>query len=95
VRVVALVIIQILQFTFVVQRFFATREFFGTGAALFALIIASFDPNLLAHSALVTIDMGVICFFLASIYTFYRLRHTSSASSVFIFVTTFRHWRLL
>jgi hypothetical protein len=44
VRVVALVIIQILQFTFVVQRFFATREFFGTGAALFALIIASFDP---------------------------------------------------
>lgn len=52
--------------------FFATREFFGTGAALFALVIASFDPNLLAHSALVTTDMGVTCFFLASIYAFYR-----------------------
>jgi 4-amino-4-deoxy-L-arabinose transferase-like glycosyltransferase len=52
--------------------FFATREFFGTGAALFALVIASFDPNLLAHSALVTTDMGVACFFLASIYAFYR-----------------------
>jgi len=52
--------------------FFATREFFGTGAALFALVIASFDPNLLAHSALVTTDMGVSCFFLASIYAFYR-----------------------
>jgi 4-amino-4-deoxy-L-arabinose transferase-like glycosyltransferase len=52
--------------------FFATREFFGIGAALFALVIASFDPNLLAHSALVTTDIGVTCFFLASIYTFYR-----------------------
>ena len=52
--------------------FFATREFFGAGAALFALVIASFDPNLLAHSALVTTDMGVTCFFLASIYAFYR-----------------------
>jgi 4-amino-4-deoxy-L-arabinose transferase-like glycosyltransferase len=52
--------------------FFATREFFGTGAALFALVIASFDPNLLAHSALVTTDMAVTCFLLASIYVFYR-----------------------
>ena len=51
---------------------FATREFFGTGAALFALVIASFDPNLLANSALVTTDMGVACLFLASIYAFYR-----------------------
>jgi 4-amino-4-deoxy-L-arabinose transferase-like glycosyltransferase len=52
--------------------FFATREFFGTGAALFALVIASFDPNLLAHSALVTTDMAVTCFLLTSIYAFYR-----------------------
>jgi hypothetical protein len=28
--------------------FFVTREFFGTGAALFALVITSFDPNILA-----------------------------------------------
>ena len=52
--------------------FFATREFFGTPAALFALVMVSFDPNLLAHSALVTTDMGVTSFFLASIYAFYR-----------------------
>ena len=31
-----------------------------------------FDPNILAHSALVTTDMGVTLFFLASIYAFYR-----------------------
>jgi hypothetical protein len=52
--------------------FFATREWFGTPAALIALTLAVFDPNLLAHSALVTTDMGVSFFFLASIYAFYR-----------------------
>jgi tetratricopeptide (TPR) repeat protein len=52
--------------------FFAAREWFGTPAALVALVVATFDPNLLAHSALVTTDMGVSLFFLASIYAFYR-----------------------
>jgi tetratricopeptide (TPR) repeat protein len=52
--------------------FFAAREGFGTPAALIALVLATFDPNLLAHSALVTTDIGVSLFFLASIYAFYR-----------------------
>lgn len=52
--------------------FFAAREWFGTAAALIALVLVVFDPNILAHSALVTTDVGVTLFFLASIYTFYR-----------------------
>lgn len=52
--------------------FFAAREWFGTGAALIALVILTFDPNILAHSALVTTDIGATLFFLASIYAFYR-----------------------
>jgi 4-amino-4-deoxy-L-arabinose transferase-like glycosyltransferase len=52
--------------------FFAAREWFGTRAALVALVLASFDPDLLAHSALVTTDIGVTLFFLATIYAFYR-----------------------
>lgn len=52
--------------------FAAAREWFGTGAALVALTLMTFDPNLLGHSALVTTDMGVTLFFLASIYAFYR-----------------------
>jgi tetratricopeptide (TPR) repeat protein len=52
--------------------FFAAREWFGTPAALIALTLAVFDPNLLAHSALVTTDIGVSLFFLASLYAFYR-----------------------
>jgi 4-amino-4-deoxy-L-arabinose transferase-like glycosyltransferase len=53
--------------------FFAAREWFGTTAALVALTLAVFDANLLAHSRLVTTDLGAALFFLAAIYAFYRL----------------------
>jgi 4-amino-4-deoxy-L-arabinose transferase-like glycosyltransferase len=52
--------------------FFAAKEWFGTGAALIALLLLVFDPNVLGHSALVTTDIGVSLFFLASVYAFYR-----------------------
>ena len=52
--------------------FLAARESFGDWAAIFALTLAAFDPNVLAHSALVTTDIGVSLFFLASTWCFYR-----------------------
>jgi dolichyl-phosphate-mannose--protein O-mannosyl transferase len=52
--------------------FLTAREMFGTGAGILALVLAVFDPNLLAHGALVTTDVGVSCFLLASVYAFYR-----------------------
>ncbi|HET6207157.1 MAG TPA: glycosyltransferase family 39 protein [Terracidiphilus sp.] len=52
--------------------FFTAREFFGETAGLIALVLVTLDPNVLAHSALVTTDIGVSLFFLASIYAFYR-----------------------
>ena len=52
--------------------FLTAREWFGDAAGLIALILAVFDPNILAHSALVTTDVGVSCFFVAAIWTFYR-----------------------
>lgn len=52
--------------------FFAAREWFGTGTALLAMTLLVFDPNILAHSGLVTTDAGVTLFFLLSIYAFYR-----------------------
>ncbi|HTW46550.1 MAG TPA: glycosyltransferase family 39 protein [Acidobacteriaceae bacterium] len=51
--------------------FFAAREWFGTTAALIALTLLVFDPDVMAHSALVTTDIGVSLFFLASIYALY------------------------
>jgi tetratricopeptide (TPR) repeat protein len=52
--------------------FLATREMFGTGAAFIALILLTFDPNLLAHGAVVGTDVGLSCFMFASVYAFYR-----------------------
>ena len=52
--------------------FLAAREWFGEVAAVVSLALIVFDPNILAHSALVTTDIGVSCFFVAAIWTFYR-----------------------
>jgi hypothetical protein len=52
--------------------FFAVREMFGLGAAFIALVLVVFEPNLLAHGAMVTTDTGIACFLIATIYAFYR-----------------------
>jgi hypothetical protein len=52
--------------------FLAANEMFGVGAGFVALILLVFEPNVLAHGAFVTTDIGVSCFFFASIYAFYR-----------------------
>ncbi len=58
--------------------FLTAREWFGDAAGLIALILVVFDPNVLAHSALVTTDIGVSCFFVAAIWTFYRFATTAN-----------------
>lgn len=52
--------------------FLTAREMFGTGAGFIALLLIVFEPNFLAHGALVTTDTGAACGLLASIYAFYR-----------------------
>src|SRR5579859_5257940 len=55
-----------------VTVFLMGSELFGQAAGLLALLLVVFEPNTLANSDLVTTDMGVACFFLATIYCFYR-----------------------
>src|SRR3984885_2479980 len=54
-----------------VMVFLIGSEFFGEAAGLLALLLVVFEPNMLANSDLVTTDVGVACFFLATIYCFY------------------------
>jgi 4-amino-4-deoxy-L-arabinose transferase-like glycosyltransferase len=54
--------------------YLATKDLFGPIAALFALALFVFDPNLIAHGALVTTDVASSCLLLASIYAWYRYR---------------------
>jgi 4-amino-4-deoxy-L-arabinose transferase-like glycosyltransferase len=52
--------------------FLMAHEMFGTGAGFIALALIAFEPNFLAHGALVTTDTGAAASLLASIYAFYR-----------------------
>jgi tetratricopeptide (TPR) repeat protein len=49
------------------------REMWGYGPALFVLLLYAFCPNLLAHTALVTTDVGVACFTVFALYALWRL----------------------
>ena len=62
----------LLALAFSIVVFFAARDLFGDWTALGALALVAFDPNILAHSALVTTDVGVSLFFLLSTWAFYR-----------------------
>jgi dolichyl-phosphate-mannose-protein mannosyltransferase/tetratricopeptide repeat protein len=64
--------------------FFGAREMFGTGAAFIALTLFAFDPNLLAHGALITTDVGLACFMFLTVYMFYRFVKCPSALRLII-----------
>jgi len=64
--------------------FFGTREMFGAGAAFIALTLLAFDPNLLAHGALITTDVGLACFMFLSVFMFYRFVKSPSASRLIV-----------
>ena len=54
--------------------FLAAREMFGNWAAIVALGLLAFEPNLIAHGSLVTTDMALAATMFAAVYAFYRYR---------------------
>lgn len=52
--------------------FEAAEHMFGTLAGFAALILAVFEPNLLANAPLVTTDVAAACCLFAAVYAFYR-----------------------
>jgi hypothetical protein len=51
------------------------RELVGPAAALAALFFYAFDPTMVAHSALVTTDVGVTAFAVLFLFTLWRYLH--------------------
>ncbi len=49
-----------------------TKELAGTIAGLFALVLYSFDPNILGHNHYVTTDIGIAAFIFISFYFFIK-----------------------
>lgn len=48
------------------------RDLYGTAAGLMALFLYVFCPNVIAHSRFITMDIGLSCFFLISLYYLWR-----------------------
>ncbi len=57
----------------------AGYRMFGPGVAWLAAVLAVFEPNLLAHSTLVTSDFALACFYFAAIYALWRVAEHPSA----------------
>jgi hypothetical protein len=64
--------------------FFCSRQLFGTVGGLISEALAVFDPNLLAHGALVTSDTAAAFFFLAATWSYWRMLHKISGVTVTI-----------
>jgi tetratricopeptide (TPR) repeat protein len=50
------------------------KELYGSRSGIFALFLYAFSPNILAHSRLITHDLGVSVFILIALYQFWKLR---------------------
>lgn len=52
--------------------FLWARDLYGTPSGLLALFLYVFSPNILAHSRLITTDLGLSCFMFMACYHFWR-----------------------
>lgn len=62
----------------------ATRNMFGDTAALAALVLFTFDPNVLANGTLVTTDTGSACCMFGAVFAFYRYVQAPSAARLVV-----------
>jgi hypothetical protein len=67
-----------------VMLFVVARKMFGVSAALVALGLLVFEPNILAHGMVVTTDIGLTLFLFASVYFYYRFTERPSWSRFFL-----------
>ena len=74
----------VFSFALALLVFAAARQMFSTTAGLIALALLVFDPNFLAHGALVTTDVGSACTFFAAVYAFYRWRLAPSRARLIL-----------
>ncbi|MFA6030445.1 MAG: glycosyltransferase family 39 protein [Elusimicrobiota bacterium] len=69
--------------------FLWARELHGGAGGVFALALAAFDPNLLAHGALATTDAGAAAFLFGALYFFWRSARRLDLPSVAGFLACF------
>ena len=61
-----------------------TNELYGSFAALFALFLFTFSPNILAHSRLITPDLAISCFNFISVYYLWKVIKENKWSNILL-----------
>ncbi len=69
--------------------FFWAKQLFGQSAALFSLFLFSFEPNILAHSGIVTTDLATSCFMFLTIFALYELARQVTLARLLFFALAF------
>ena len=69
--------------------FLWAREWFGLGRGILSLALFCFDPNFIAHSGLVTTDVGISLFLFGAVYFLWRICRRLEAASVVLFLLFF------
>ncbi len=69
--------------------YFWARELFGFAGAALAMLLFCCDPNMVAHSGLVTTDLGITLFIFGAIYFFWRVCRRIERASVILFLSFF------
>ena len=69
--------------------FLWAREWFGLWGGLLALALFCFDPNFIAHSGLVTTDVGVALFMFGTMYFLWRICRRLDVAAVVLFLLFF------
>ena len=69
--------------------FLWAREWFGFAGGILSLALFCFDPNFVAHSGLVTTDVGEALFMFGAIYFLWRICRRVEAASVGLFLLFF------
>ena len=61
-----------------------SKELYGVGAGLAALLLFAFSPNILAHARLATQDLALTAFMFIAAYFYWRFVNRPSASYLFL-----------
>ena len=69
--------------------FLWSRQMFGLAGGVFSLALFCFDPNFIAHSRLVTTDVGVALFMFGAVYFLWRLCRQITALNSTLFLLFF------
>jgi hypothetical protein len=69
--------------------FLWAREWFGLAGGILSLALFCFDPNFIAHSGLVTTDVGISLFMFGAVYFLWRICRRLEVMSVVLFLLFF------